>query len=106
MKSTLVAILLLSLAGAGVARSQQAASADTLVWCGLDYSKVKMIGTMDFRKPGEIFPTRLADWNSLFMKEMLPELEAMAKSVRTDLGAVQARNEMVAKQGEHSGNSN
>jgi len=59
-----------------------------LVWCGLDYSKVRMIGTADFRQPDRIFPDMLVAWNGLFMKEMLPELESMAKSVGSDLKAV------------------
>jgi hypothetical protein len=52
-----------------------------------------MIGSMDFRQPDQIFPNMLGTWNGLFMKEMLPELESMAKTVRTDLSAVTARNE-------------
>ena len=61
---------------------------EPLVWCGLDYSKVKMIGTSDFRQPDQIFPGMLNAWNSLFMKEMLPEIESMAKTVRVDTEAV------------------
>jgi hypothetical protein len=34
----------------------------------------------------------LDEWNNLFMKEMLPELEKMAKSLGTDLAAVRERN--------------
>lgn len=65
---------------------------EPLVWCGLDYSKVKMIGTADFRQPEQIFPGMLNAWNSLFMKEMLPEIESMAKVVRVDTAAVTERN--------------
>ena len=50
MKQILIAMMLLILTGAGVTGAEQSASADTLVWCGLDYSKVKMIGTLDFQK--------------------------------------------------------
>ena len=89
-------MLLLTLAGASPPRAAETTSDNMLVWCGLDYSKIKMIGTLDFRKPEEIFPGMLNAWNGLFMQEMLPELEKMAKSVRTDLAAVQARNEKVA----------
>jgi hypothetical protein len=106
MKRILIAITMLSLSAAGVARAAEVASPDTLVWCGLDYSMVKMIGTMDFRQPEQIFPTMLVAWNGLFMKEMLPELEKMAKSVATDLAAVEARNEQAsAKQVEHEDGS-
>ena len=66
--------------------------AGTLVWCGLDYSLVKMIGTMDFRQPEQIFPGMLTAWNGLFMTEMLPELEKMDKSVRSDLQGTEADN--------------
>jgi len=52
-----------------------------------------MIGTGDFRQPEHIFPEMLSTWNGLFIKEMLPKLEAMAKSVRTDIDAVTAPNE-------------
>ena len=93
MKQVLLAILLLTMSGAPVVRAAETAAPDTLVWCGLDYSKVKMIGTLDFQRPEQIFPGMLAAWNGLFIKEMLPQLEKMTKSVRTDLQAVQERNE-------------
>jgi hypothetical protein len=51
-----------------------------------------MIGTADFRQPEQIFPGMLSSWNELFIKEMLPKLESMAKSVRTDLDAVTTAN--------------
>jgi hypothetical protein len=106
MKRILITIMLLSLSAAGLARAAEGASPDTVVWCGLDYSMVKMIGTMDFREPDQIFPNMLVAWNGLFMKEMLPELEKMAKSVSTDLAAVEAKNEKAsAKQVEHEDGS-
>lgn len=86
-------MMLLGLAGARVSRAEDAASSDALVWCGLDYSMVKMIGTADFRQPDRIFPGLLADWNALFIKEMIPQLEKMARSVKSDPGAVTAGNE-------------
>jgi len=64
------------------------------LWCGADWIiKVKMIGTTDFARPDQIFPGMLAAWNGLFMNEMLPKLEKIAKSVTTDLSAVEASNE-------------
>lgn len=93
MKKILIAMLLLNVAGVTFVRAAETASPNTLVWCGLDYSKVKMIGTLDFRNPDQIFPGMLTAWNGLFMKEMLPQLELMASSVRTDLQAVQPGNE-------------
>ena len=35
----------------------------------------------------------LEAWNGLFMKEMLPKLESMARPLSTDLKSVTARNE-------------
>src|SRR4051794_15982156 len=102
MKKILIAVTLLTLLLPGVTRAAEAGSPDTLVWCGLDYSKVRMIGTLDFRAPDKIFPSMLAEWNSLFMKEMMPELEKMAKSVRADVEAVANRNDKAnEKQIEH-----
>lgn len=90
MKRIFIAILL-----AGLTASITSRAAETnkpVVWCGLDYSKVKMIGTQDFRQPEEIFPRMLEDWNSLFITEMLPQLEKTFPSVKTDLKAVEDRN--------------
>ena len=92
MKRIFVAMVMLGLAAPIRSRAQES-TADTLVWCGLDYSKVKMIGSADFLDPGQIFPNMLIAWNGLFMKEMLPHLEKMAKSASTDLKAVESRNE-------------
>lgn len=93
MKRVLIALIMFALASTGAVRAQESSSPNMLVWCGLDYSKVKMIGTTDFVQPQNIFPGMLAAWNGLFMKEMLPELEKMAPSVGTDLAAVEAANE-------------
>ena len=93
MKKNLIAISLSILALAGSVRAQETGTADTLVWCGLDYSMVKMIGTADFKQPDQIFPAAFESWNALFMKEMLPQLEKMAKSSGSDLKAVESRNE-------------
>ena len=72
MKRVMMAITALALVSAGNTHARQGAAADPLVWCGLDYSMVKMIGTLDFRQPDQIFPEMLTEWNGLFMKEMLP----------------------------------
>ena len=105
MKKILCSVLGLSLAGMGALLAQET-SPNTLVWCGLDYSMVKMIGTMDFFQPQQIFPGMLTAWNGLFMKEMLPELENMAKSVRADTDGVEERNsKATANQIEHKDGS-
>jgi hypothetical protein len=95
MKFSVAVFALLSALNLWSAEIEETLSPDTLVWCGLDYSLVKMIGTDDFRKPEEIFPDKLDAWNSLFMKEMLPKLEKMAPSLRTDMKAVQKPNSKV-----------
>ncbi len=86
-----IVVCLLSVASAWQIRAAETSS-DTLLWVGLDYSKVKMIGTADFRQPEKIFPGYLIEWNSLFMKELLPKLEKMAPGLKTDLKSVQAHN--------------
>ena len=93
LKKVAIPLLVLCFIAIKAAQAGDVPADKTLVWCGLDYSKVKMIGSMDFRRPEQIFPARLADWNGLFMKEMLPKVEGITKSLRTDLSAVQARNE-------------
>ena len=81
------------LLAAGAAHAQVTDNPDALIWCGLDYSRVKMIGTTDFNRPNEIFPGMLVAWNGLFMKEMLPELEKMSPSLGSDMAAVGAAND-------------
>ena len=72
--------------------AETTSSPDTLVWCGLDYSRVKMIGTTDFKETDNIFPGMLDTWNGLFMKGMLPKLEKMSPGLLTDIKAVQGPN--------------
>jgi hypothetical protein len=91
MKAVSIISVALSLSIAAVSAAERPKD-EPLIWCGLDYSKVKMIGTSDFRQPAQIFPGMLNAWNGLFMKEMLPELESMAKAVRVDTIAVTERN--------------
>jgi len=93
MKRTLMAVAMFGLLAAGAVRGQVTDNPDALIWCGLDYSRVKMIGTTDFMRPQEIFPGMLAAWNGLFMKEMLPELEKMSPSLGSDMAAVGAGND-------------
>jgi len=93
MKRTLVAFAMFGLLAAGAVRAQVTDNPDALIWCGLDYSRVKMIGTTDFNRPNEIFPGMLVAWNGLFMKEMLPELEKMSPSLGSDMAAVGAAND-------------
>jgi hypothetical protein len=91
LKRFLVAVMLLNVASLSVVHAEGNSSAP-LVWCGLDYSKVKMIGPQDFRQPDQIFPGYLNKWNDLFMVEMFPHLHSMAKGAESDLDAVTAQN--------------
>jgi hypothetical protein len=71
-----------------------AADAAEIVWTGLDYGQVQMVGTLDFNNPSEIFPGYLDKWNALYIAEMLPVLEKRLKSTVTantgHLGALHA----------------
>jgi hypothetical protein len=85
------------------------ANPNLLVWCGLDYSMVKMIGSPRDFPESELFPNsnRHGDraepmttaWNELFMKEMYPRLgRELGAIVQADLHAVEARNTRVGPQ--------
>ncbi|MBX2796875.1 MAG: hypothetical protein KTR31_04375 [Myxococcales bacterium] len=66
------------------------AQAGEIVWAGLDYGHVQMVGTMDFRDPGEIFPGYLEKWNALLLAEQVDDLEKRLKvDVRTTLDHLQ-----------------
>lgn len=93
MKRTLTALALFGVLAMGALRAQVTDDPNALIWCGLDYSRVKMIGSEGFNQPGEIFPGMLVAWNSLFMKEVLPDLEKKFPSLGSDLSAVAAAND-------------
>lgn len=56
-----------------------AAREGALVWTGIDFGLVRMVGTGDFREPKEIFPGYLDKWNGLFIEEQMKALEKKAK---------------------------
>lgn len=93
MKRTLTALALFGVLAMGALHAQVTDDPNALIWCGLDYSRVKMIGSEGFNQPGEIFPGMLVAWNSLFMKEVLPDLEKKFPSLGSDLSAVGAAND-------------
>lgn len=93
MKRTLSALAVFGLLATGTVRAQVTDNPDALIWCGLDYSHVKMIGSEGFNQPSEIFPGMLVAWNGLFMKEVLPDLEKKFPSLGSDMGAVGAAND-------------
>jgi hypothetical protein len=66
-----------------------ALASDTLVWAGLDYSKVRMIGPGQFNDPQSIFPGMLEAWNNLFLAERIRFVEKETrKRVVTDIAGV------------------
>jgi hypothetical protein len=68
-------------------------ASDTVVWTGLDYSMVRMIGANDFKSADAIFPSMLERWNTLFIDERLQKVEsALGKLVSVDIGGVTERN--------------
>ena len=66
---------------------------DTVIWVGLDYSMVRMIGANEFKNADAIFPSMLERWNTLFIDERLQKVEsALGKLVSVDIGGVTERN--------------
>ena len=84
------ALLFLTLAHAG---TNPVKEAEHVVWLGIDYSQVQMIGTTDFNDADEIFPGYLEKWNTLYLTEQLEELSARVKQpIKVDVGGVTAAN--------------
>jgi hypothetical protein len=68
-------------------------SAESVVWAGLDYSLVRMVGPGDFTDAAAIFPGMLDTWNSLFLVEMMDKARgAVGKPLTPDVAGVTARN--------------
>lgn len=68
-------------------------ASDTVVWAGLDYSLVRMIGANNFKGADAIFPGMLERWNTLFIDERIQKVEsALGKRVSIDIGGVTERN--------------
>jgi hypothetical protein len=68
---------------------------DTVIWTGLDYSMVRMYGTLDFKEPEKIFPNFLNEWNGLFMQERIKTLTAtLKKNIDTDTSGMTERNKL------------
>jgi hypothetical protein len=84
------------------------ANPNLLVWCGLDYSMAKMIGTQRDFPESELFPNEhrgeraqpmTSAWNELFMREMYPHLgRELGAIVQADLHGVESRNARVTSQ--------
>ena len=75
-------------------------ASDKMVWAGLDYSKVRMIGPGEFHNPESIFPGMLQAWNDLFLQERIQFVEkATGKQVIIDIdGVTEANKAASAKQ--------
>ncbi len=70
---------------------------DTVVWAGLDYSLVRMIGGTDFEfgfnSPDTLFPAMLERWNQLFLDERIERVAyTLGRRVLVDIGGVTERN--------------
>lgn len=71
---------------------------DTVVWAGLDYSLVRMIGTNDFQVPDMIFPDMLESWNNLFLDERIHEMaKSLDRRISVDISGVKAKNKTASK---------
>ena len=55
-------------------------ASDTVVWAGLDYSMVRMIGTNDFKVPDAIFPGMLEKWNTCSLMKELKKSQMFLKN--------------------------
>jgi hypothetical protein len=86
-------LLLAPVDAAPSAAEQRIITADSIVWTGIDYGSVQMIGTFGFEDPAAIFPGYLVKWNGLFIKEMIQPLsDSLHRTIRVDLSPVRKRN--------------
>jgi len=70
---------------------------ETMVWVGLDYSLVRMIGgskaQFDFTVPDLIFPGMFEKWNQLFLDERVERVaHLLGKRVSVDVNGISERN--------------
>jgi hypothetical protein len=69
------------------------ASADKVVWAGVDYSQARLIGPGEFANPEAIFPGMLEAWNNLVLQERQQYIEKnLHKSIVIDIAGVTAVN--------------
>jgi len=96
-KSLTLATLICGLlaAAAVAAEKNPLLAAPQMVWAGLDYSHVRMIGGADaFKDPDAIFAGEFESWNRLFLKERLKLIEKESrKEVVVDIDAVTVANQ-------------
>lgn len=69
-----------------------------IVWVGLDYSMVRMIGIDAFRDTKAIFPGYLNKWNDLFFKKKIKELSSrLEKPIKIETSAVEKVNKSASE---------
>jgi len=90
----LAALIYGVLAGAAAAEKNPLLASPQMVWAGLDYSHVRMIGGADaFKDPEAIFAGEFESWNNLFLKERIKLIQKESrKEVVVDIDAVTAAN--------------
>ena len=76
-------------------------STNAVVWAGLDYSQVRLIGDgrfdYGFENSSAFFPSIFPSWNELFIDERIADAGAdLNKTMLQDLGGVTARNAAVS----------
>jgi hypothetical protein len=68
-------------------------TAREIVWAGIDYSTVQMVGLEGFSDRDEIMRTFPGAWNELFIKEMIDDLgSALGKPVVVEIAGVMKGN--------------
>ncbi len=78
--------------------SQAMRAANSVVWAGLDYSLMKMIGTTNtIRVPDLLFQEMPAKWNDLFLDERIEGVAAsLGKRIDIDIAGVTERNRQLS----------
>ena len=99
MKTSLLMATVLIIGFHGLAKEARnpLMDSDTVVWTGLDYSMVRMIGGNNFKYGFQavdlIFPGMPEKWNQLFLDERIEvAANALGKRVSIDTSGVAARN--------------
>lgn len=96
---TITAVTLVAAEKKPASAKHPALKSPTVVWAGLDFSMVRMIGAGAFNNPAAIFPGMLDSWNNLFLRERLKSVASETKkTVLTDVGGVMDANKAATPQ--------
>ena len=104
MKSILIAALLVTSNFLASAKDAPVAarlkSTDSIVWAGLDYSLMRMIGnTNTIRVPDLLFQNMPARWNELFLDERIEGVASLLKKrILIDMVSVTERNKSITSE--------